>query len=385
MVSKKILTFIILILVLVLTFVFLNNLNSEKENIDLNKRFGIPKDTFVDSAYAAVLYNEDLAVKHNINQINTLDEKKKFDKETKEKILDLLNMPLPEQKKVDVVNIETVDKGKYIQQKILIKTSPITRAEGYLLIPKNLKSPAPAIMAMHGHGNNYYGKEWVVGNIGPSDSYYGKELAERGYVVLATDSPLFGLDEDNSTKRNSRKVTEELAAQALFSLGIPLLGVVVQEDLDSLNYLYSLDFVDKNRIGCIGYSFGGTRCNYLAALDDRIKVVALADSVAYLVSKRIVSRTWFAILPGIAQFTGKKGLLALIAPRPQIIVFSENDPSFPVQEANDIIIDLAHLYERIGYKKNIETIYLPNETHSFPPQAREQVYNFFDRHLKNNS
>ena len=185
-----------------------------------------------------------------------------------------------------------------------------------------------------------------------------------------------------SKDRTSRKVSEELAAQSLFSLGIPLLSVVVHEDLISLNYLYSLEFVDKEKIGCIGFSFGGTRCNYLAALDDRIKVVALVDSVSYLVTKRIVARTWFAILPGLAQNTGKKGLLALITPRPLMIVYSENDPVFPLEEAEDVIKDLSSLYDRLGYKKNIQTIYLPNQDHVFPTETREEVYKFFDQYFK---
>ena len=178
--------------------------------------------------------------------------------------------------------IETIDKGLYIQKKINILTSESTAANAYLLIPKNILGPMPAVIAMHQHGGNYeYGKEEVVGNIGDPDLAYGKELAERGYVVFAMDAPLFG-EESAMKAGNSGEKTEVFSAQGLFVLGHSPFGVVVQEDLAGLDYLSSLDFVDKDRIGCIGHSFGGVRCMYLSALDERVKAVVLSNSVANL-------------------------------------------------------------------------------------------------------
>ena len=55
---------------------------------------------------------------------------------------------------------------------------------------------------------------------------------------------------------------------------------------------------------------------------------------------------------------------------------------FPANEAKDIINDLTKLYERLGYKENIQTIYIQNQSHTFPKEAREQVYQFLDEHLK---
>jgi len=370
---------IFIILALILVYFAFNSEKTEKRN--LRKEFSIPNNTFIDVAYAVVLLHEDDETKNTIKTIDSIKELDKYKKNLRKHIIELLHIPLPEQEKINVSIIETIDKGKYYQNKLKIQSSEITRIPAYLLVPKNVMTPMPAIIAMHQHGNNYEnGKEEIVGNKGDPTMFYGKELAERGYIVFAADTMLFG-EKYDSTDENSPKVIEELTAQALFSLGVPPLGIVVQEDLIGLDFLYELDIVDKNNIGCIGHSFGGTRCNYLAALDDRIKVVAISNSVAFLISERIVSRTWLAILPGLGEYTGKRGLLALIAPKPQIFLYSENDPVFPADEASDIFKDLNNLYERLGYKENLEVIYLKNETHTFPMEYHEIVYRFFDKHL----
>ena len=294
-------------------------------------------------------------------------------------------MPLPSQEKIRVSQIDSFDKGKYTQNRIKIHTSPITRFPAYLLIPKNVKPPVPAVIAMHQHGGFYeLGKDETAGNKGNPDLFYGKELAERGYIVLITDAPLFGERFDN-TDKNSPEVVEDLVSQALFVLNSPPLGIIVQEDLTSLRCLSNLEFVDKENIGCIGHSFGGTRCNYLAGLDDRIKATVMINSVSYFVSDRIIPRTWFSILPGLGEFTGKRGLLSLIAPRAMMIVYTENDPIFPVNETRDIVSALTDLYKRIGSESNIASLYIPNESHTFPAKYHEEVYLFLDKNLKNSN
>lgn len=56
--------------------------------------------------------------------------------------------------------LERVDCGEYTREKILFSTSPILRVPAYVLIPKNLKGPAPAIVDLHSHGGMFlFGKE----------------------------------------------------------------------------------------------------------------------------------------------------------------------------------------------------------------------------------
>lgn len=310
-----------------------------------------------------------------------------FDKKLRNKLFDSANMMTEPDKNPEVRVIQEIDKGKYLEQKLSLIIFPATISYAYMLIPKNISYPAPLILAMHPHGGFYeYGSEAVVGNKGDKEWAYGKELAERGYVVLAMDAPLFGNRGIIERAGNSNEVFEEFAEQNLLILGHSLLGEVLREDISTLNFLSSLESIDKNRIGCIGHSFGGIRCMYLSALDERVKAVVLANSVADLRRHNRESaptvHTWFSFIPGSGRYTDTNGILALIAPNPLMIISSEKDPIFPLKEAQKQTEVINKLYERLKYKDNFNFIIELNEAHTFPQKYREEAYNFFDKNLK---
>ncbi len=60
--------------------------------------------------------------------------------------------------------VERVEFDRYVREKIYFDSAPGCTVPAYLLIPKNLKGPAPAIVALHDHGAMFYwGKEKAVG------------------------------------------------------------------------------------------------------------------------------------------------------------------------------------------------------------------------------
>ena len=179
---------VILVIISITTLYFKSNKETEQE-------FNRPEEAFLASHYSIFKKYQNEDPLFHINKISDIKQKNKFDKELKEKLIELLNMPLEKipVSEIPGSEIKVTDKDKYIEKKISILTSKDTAANAYLLVPKNVELPAPAVMAMHQHGGNYeYGKEEVVGNIGDPNLAYGKELAERGYVVFAMDSFLFG-------------------------------------------------------------------------------------------------------------------------------------------------------------------------------------------------
>ncbi len=56
--------------------------------------------------------------------------------------------------------LETVDKGDYVREKILLHTTPWTVMPVYILKPKNSPPTLPLVIAFHGHG---YGVKDIVG------------------------------------------------------------------------------------------------------------------------------------------------------------------------------------------------------------------------------
>ena len=73
-------------------------------------------------------------------------------------------------------------------------------------------------------------------------------------------------------------------------------------------------------------------------------------------------------------------LLAAIAPRAIFINAPLNDANFEVSGVKDSLAAAEPIYELHGARDNLRAIY-PSVAHDFPPDAREQAYQFLDRHL----
>src|SRR4051812_10501193 len=56
--------------------------------------------------------------------------------------------------------IECVDRGDYVREKIMLRTSRDSVMPTYLLIPNNHPKPMPSVLTLHGHG---YGVRDIVG------------------------------------------------------------------------------------------------------------------------------------------------------------------------------------------------------------------------------
>jgi len=113
---------------------------------------------------------------------------------------------------------------------------------GALLKPKNLarKGRHPAIVVVYGGP----GVQSVLNEWNPRLLW--QHLADRGFVV-------FQLDNRGSSGRG-----HQFAASLYRRMG----DVELEDQLRGLDYLQSLDFVDRDRIGIYGHSYGG----YMAAL-----------------------------------------------------------------------------------------------------------------------
>ena len=382
---KKVLYFSILVILLVFSIWSWTRNKSENLNLDNSQTEYIPdtKDVYVFPPFYEVHKNDKL--EFDISQVKTLNDKLAFSENLRKKLFNLANFLTYPDKSPKIQIINQVDKGTYTEQKISIMMYPSTISYAYMLIPKNITYPAPLILAMHQHGDNYdYAKDEVVGNKGDPDLFYGKELAERGYLVFAPDAPLFGDRVLKLNGENSPQTLESYGEESLILLGHSLLGETLREDISILNLISSLKNIDQNKIGCIGHSFGGVRCMYLAALDDRIKVVVLSNSVANLRKKYTEApvHTWFNILPNVAKYTETNGILTLIAPRPLIIIYTEKDPIFPVDEAEGQIKPIKELYSKLYKESDFASLKIPNEAHAFPEKYHEIVYKFLDKYLK---
>ena len=261
--------------------------------------------------------------------------------------------------------IRRTDRGDYIEESLTFQTTPDLRVPAYVLVPKKASLPAPALVVLHDHGGAYvWGKEKVVAveNEHPSltefkSQLYGgvsiaTELARRGYVVITIDMFYWGerrmlLDGDPSSYRDPQRMTsedvgafnrrssqnEQLVARTLMTAGITWPGVVLWDDLRTVDYFASRPEVDHQRLGCVGLSVGGYRSFLLAALDPRIKAsidVGWMTSYASNIRRHVINTVGFTFhIPGLYRYLDLPDLAALIAPRAVFVINGSKDTLFP--------------------------------------------------------
>jgi dienelactone hydrolase len=269
--------------------------------------------------------------------------------------------------------IRRTDRGDYIEEYLTFQTTPDLRVPAYVLIPKKASLPAPGFVVLHCHGGAYvWGKEKVVAieNEHTALSEFKKglyegasianELVRRGYVVITIDMFYWGerrmlLDDDPPSYRAPQNMTseevqafnrrsgqsEQLVARSLMTAGITWPGVVLWDDLRTVDYLASRAEVDRRRLGCVGLSVGGYRSFVLAALDPRIKAavdVGWMTSYASNIRRHVINTVGFTFhIPGLYRYLDLPDLGALIAPRSVFVINGSRDTLFPPEG-----VDKAH-------------------------------------------
>lgn len=330
------------------------------------------------------------------------------------KLLELLNYaptacdPRPE-------IVERLDKGDHFREKIYFNTTPDIQVPAYLLIPKQAKRPAPAIVALHDHGGFYlWGKEklvelerehTVLTNF-KRDYYGGKsvasELVRRGYVVLVIDMFYWGerrmlLDDDPADWRtrpddikaesiaafNQRSgQSEQLVGRTIFSAGFTWAGVIFWDDIRSVDYLLTRPEVDKNRIGCVGLSVGGLRSCHLAALDERIKAAVVVGWMASFPKQlqRHVRNTigHTKLVPGLYRFMDYPDVASLAIPSALLVINGSRDGLFNLDGVHASFEKLAACYKKAGVADRFRGR-MYDTPHEFNTQMQTEAWEWLQR------
>ena len=337
-----------------------------------------------------------------------------FQSAAREKLFELLHYrPAPVEPRPEV--LERVDCGDFVRERITFATTPITRVPAYVLIPKHLKTPAPAMVDLHSHGGMFlFGKEKVVdlGNnhaaMGPyhKQHYDGRPtataLARRGYVVITIDACMFGerrvmLDADlklgwDRSKYSLNDITrlnqvcrsrEATIVKALTLAGATWPGMVFWDDIRTVDYLVTRPEVDPNRIACQGVSMGGYRSLFLAALDARVRaacVVGFMSTVRPMVHAHVDTHSFVHFLPAIHQYLDWPDVASLTAPRSLMVLQCRRDQLFPLAGMEESIEKIAAVYERAGVKERFVGRFY-NVPHQYARQMQDDAFAWFDQRL----
>ena len=338
-----------------------------------------------------------------------------FQSAARRRLLDVLQYhPEPVDPRPEI--IERVDCGDYIREKLMFSTSPVLRVPAYVLIPKSLKAPAPAIVDLHSHGGMFlFGKEKVIdlGKNHPAmtayhrENYDGRptatELVRRGYVVISIDTFMFGerraiMDTDlqsgwdrsrytmDDVKRLNQQCRgkEATLVKALTLAGTTWPGLVFWDDMRTVDYLVTRPEVDAKRIGCLGISMGGYRSIFLSALDPRIRagcVVGFMSTVRSMIHAHLDTHSWVHFLPALHRYLDWTDVLSLAAPRSLLVQQCSRDGLFPLAGMKESVEKIAALYGHAGARDKFTGRFY-DEPHRFSRQMQEDAFAWFERALR---
>jgi dienelactone hydrolase len=332
----------------------------------------------------------------------------------REKILDLL-LYRPEKIDPRPEVLERVDRGDHVREKMLFSSAPHFRVPAYMLIPKKLKGPAPAVVDLHSHGGMFlFGKEKVVdlGDNHPAMTAYHERnydgrptataLVRRGYVVITIDALLFGerrilMDADLARGWDRSKYSledvahlnqqcrgkEATVVKGLTLAGATWPGIVFWDDIRTVDYLATRPEVDPKRIGCIGISMGGYRAIYLAALDDRIAAACVAgflSTVRPMVRAHLDTHSWVHFLPGLHRFLDLPDVASLAAPRALMVQQCKQDRLFPPDGMKESVEAIASAFEKAGAGERFAGRF-HDVPHQFTRAMQDEAFAWLDRHL----
>lgn len=220
-----------------------------------------------------------------------------------------------------------------------------------LWIPHDRPVPMPVCICLQGHstgkhislGRPIYPRD--VQSISEGDRDFAIRAAKEGFATLCIEQRCMG---ECGSKEDGGPDCTNTALTAILT-GRTLLGERVWDISRVIDSLYHFPELDGKRILCMGNSGGGTATVYAAAMDTRITAAMPSCAVCrFDESIGAMSHCACNYVPYIANFFDMGDLIALIAPRPLVVVSGEEDPIFPLEGAVDAVSEARRVYGSMG-------------------------------------
>jgi dienelactone hydrolase len=250
-----------------------------------------------------------------------------------------------------------------------------------------------AVVALHQHNSQWHlGKSEVAGLAGDPLQAFGPALARAGVTVLAPDAIGFetrrgqgdGRDVSLAPRLEPAKGSTpgdwlQYYNHAMHRLarGEVLMRELLRDVAAALDVLSTAS--GTSSIGVVGHSHGGIVALFAAALDERI---AFAVSSGALCSYRYkfdhgVGLDMSLVIPGFAARFDVDALLECVAPRPLLVVSSEDDP---LSADADTVVERARpAYGRANAEHRLEHLRTPGG-HALDQRRFDAIVQYVSAH-----
>lgn len=283
----------------------------------------------------------------------------------------------------DIQITDSVSEAGFTRYTLSFTVAENERLPVYLYVPKQSGTikRLPAMLVLH--GTHDLGKGVVDGQGDKPNRAHARELAQRGYVVIAPDYPSFGDLKDHNFETDRYK---SASMQAIFN------------HMRCVDLLQSRTDVDPDKIGVIGHSLGGHNSMFVAAFDTRLKVTVSSSGWTQFEYYNIGEE-------GSRKYGGRLGpwaqtrympliktkykldadripfnfddIISAIAPRAFFSVSPLRDANFDVKGVIEGTALAKKTYRSLGAEDMLQVRY-PDAEHDFPVDNRKEAYAFID-------
>jgi predicted peptidase len=268
------------------------------------------------------------------------------------------------------------DEPKFRGYEVMLDVWPGIFAYGVLLVPKDIRrgQRRPVVVCQHG----LEGHARDVADPKVDSPYYHRfavRLAEQGFVTFAPQNPYIGQDRFRLIQRQGHP------------LKLSLFSFILGQHQRLLEWLGSLPFVDRERIGFYGLSYGGKTAMRVPPLLDGYALSICSGDFNEWVWKTTSAdaRYSYMLTPeydmlefDFANVVNYSDLANLMAPRPFMVERGHDDGVAPDEWVAYEYAKVRRFYARLGIpdRTEIEFFSGPHTIHAVGTFA------FLRRHLR---
>lgn len=268
------------------------------------------------------------------------------------------------------------DDPKLKAYEVMLDVYPDVFAYGILLVPKRIRKgqKRPVVVCQHGLEGRC---QTIVDPEGPDIPYrkYAYDLAQEGFVTYAPQNPYIGQDAFRVLQRKANP------------LKLSLFSFIVRQHEQTLKWLSSLSFVDPDRIGFYGISYGGkTAMRIPALLKDYCLSICSADFNEWIWKNASARHRYSYLFTGeyemfefnLANTFNYAEMSWLIAPRPFMVERGHHDGVAPDEWVAYEYAKTQRHYALLDLADKTEIEYF-NGPHTINGQS---TFAFLRKHLK---
>ena len=334
-----------------------------------------------------MIYNSNSYIKHIAKRIDP-SMRYKYDTDfaawhesAKAKLEELLGLPLEKCEDCFTVVSETVCDGyKRIDFEFQSEKDYFVRAT--FLSPLGATKKLPCAICLQGHTTGMHislGEERFEGDGRYTyESDFARRAIQEGICAVAMEQRYMGRAGQNDKGKTACLDTYSMPSLLFGRTSIGERVWDVQRLIDVLLSHFG-EYVDLDKLICLGNSGGGTTTLYASCIDGRIKISVPSCAVSTFDASIVAM--WHCpcnVVPSIRKYFDMGDLCALVAPRKLLVVSGEKDNIFPIEPAKETYEVAKNIYKMLGEEDNCNMV-IGNGGHRFYP---DEAWPFIHKYLE---